>query len=144
MKSIKSKIIFITLLFGVPAFLSERVLWPDAAGIPIPSAIQLPFFIILSIIQSALFGFGIAFVSLFWKKAHSVSLTKGRIVSAVFISLAWLLVSWWPHANFHRAVGNDIQELLYVEYGFHLTNIIASVIVAYGFILQLRRKSDTE
>ena len=41
------------------------------------------------------------------------------------VNLAWLLVSWWPHVGLHRNTGEDnLQELLYTEYGFHVTLMI--------------------
>jgi hypothetical protein len=34
-----------------------------------------------------------------------------------------------------------LQALLYIEYGFHVTAIIAGLVLAYGFLLLLRQQS---
>ncbi len=56
----------------------------------------------------------------------------------MYLAIGWLLVSWWPHDNLHIHVGNDMQGLLYIEYGFHVTLMICGLIVAYGFLAFLR------
>ena len=49
----------------------------------------------------------------------------------VFFSAAWGLVSWWPHDNMHRVMMmGDYWGLIRLEYGFHLTLIIAGVLIA--------------
>ena len=60
---------------------------------------------------------------------------------AMYLSIGWLLVSWWPHSHLHQVVGEDLQELLYIEYGFHVTTIICAVVLAYGFVSLLRQQS---
>ncbi len=37
------------------------------------------------------------------------------------------------HDNLHKVNGMNIQGLLYIEYAFHVTIIIAGVILAYAF-----------
>ncbi len=58
----------------------------------------------------------------------------------MFIALPWMLVSWWPHDNLHVHNGMNLQGLLYIEYGFHLTLIIASLILTYGFLTSLKEQ----
>jgi hypothetical protein len=36
------------------------------------------------------------------------------------------MVSWWPHDNLHISNGNDLRGLLFIEYGFHFTLMIAA------------------
>jgi hypothetical protein len=62
---------------------------------------------------------------------------------AMYLSIGWLLVSWWPYAHLHQVVGENLQALLYIEYGFHVTAIIAGLVLAYGFLLLLRQQSKT-
>ena len=30
---------------------------------------------------------------------------------ATYIAIAWALVSWWPHDNFHRSIGTSSRWL---------------------------------
>ena len=63
------------------------------------------------------------------------------MVWAMYLSIGWLLVSWWPHSHLHQVVGENLQRLLYIEYGFHVTTIIGAVVLAYGFVSLLRQQS---
>ncbi len=63
------------------------------------------------------------------------------MVWAMYLSIGWLLVSWWPHSHLHQVVGENLQGLLYIEYGFHVTTIIGAVVLAYGFVSLLRQQS---
>jgi hypothetical protein len=38
-------------------------------------------------------------------------------------------------------VGENLQGLLYIEYGFHVTLIIGTVVLAYGFLSPSREQS---
>lgn len=88
-----------------------------------PSSELIPFFIIYSVFESLAFGIGMAFLILYWKQFSSHRL--------VFLSVVWMLVSWWPHDNFHRTLAHDnFLGLLGLEYGFHLTLILAAIVVA--------------
>ena len=57
---------------------------------------------------------------------------------AAYLAIGWLLVSWWPHDNMHIHNGNDLQGLLYIEYGFHVTLMIAGLVLAYSLLTKLR------
>jgi hypothetical protein len=38
--------------------------------------------------------------------------------------------------------GNDLQGLLYIEYGFHFTLMIAALVLAYCFLPLIRQRSE--
>ncbi len=128
-----------TFAVGIPAFFMGRAIWPPAAGLPEPTAGQLPFFVFLAAVEALFFGLGVAFIALgapLLKKLPAQE--RGKTVAA-FVSLAWLLVSWWPHGNLHIHMGEDVQGILYIDYGFHLTVIIASLVLARYFFSRLRK-----
>jgi hypothetical protein len=56
----------------------------------------------------------------------------------MYLSVGWFLVSWWPHDNLHLHNGFDLQGLLYIEYGFHVTLIFAAFVLAYSLLTLLR------
>jgi vacuolar-type H+-ATPase subunit I/STV1 len=124
------KVLFVTLLFGVPAFIAGPLIWPPAVA---PGSNLLPFFLFLSGAESLTFGLGTAFLIFGWPRLRQLAAGSRPLTWAMFISIVWLLISWWPHDKLHAF--NKTQEgLLFIEYGFHLTLFIGAAILAYGFI----------
>jgi hypothetical protein len=60
----------------------------------------------------------------------------------MYLSIGWLMVSWWPHGNPHISNGNNLQGLVFIEYGFHFTLMIADLVLAYCFLSLIRQRSD--
>lgn len=117
----------LTVVCAVAAFLLSPVIWPTPAGMPMPDSTQTIFLIGVSAIEAIGFGIGIAFLVSLWKYM------RGRDTWdwLTYISAAWLLISWWPHDNFHRVTAmGDYWQLIRLEWGFHFTLIVAGVIVA--------------
>jgi hypothetical protein len=52
------------------------------------------------------------------------------------------MVSWWPHNNLHINNGMDMQGLLYIEYGFHLTLMIAGIVLGYCFLSLMSEREE--
>ncbi len=135
------KVALVTVILGVAAMALGPILWPIAEGGAQPTAGQLFFFIGLEAIQSLAFGLGGSFL-LFGSSAVRRASPNSRLMAwAMYLSIGWLLVSWWPHGHLHQVVGENLQALLYIEYGFHVTAIIAGLVLAYGFLLLLRQQS---
>ena len=131
----------VAALFAVAAATLSRVIWPDIPGMDAPSAIQLPFFILLSVIEAAAFGLGMAFLIFGFGRAMRVAGWPGKLA---FLSTVWLLISWWPHDNLHRVMHEgDFWGLLRIEYGFHVTLMIAAGLVAY-YLWTLHRPSPPQ
>lgn len=108
----------------------SRVIWPDIPGMQAPTTAQLPLFIIMGIIEAVAFGLGLAFLIFGFSRAMRAP--GGWAPKAAFFSAVWSLVSWWPHDNLHRVMPeHDYWFLLKLEYGFHLTLIIAGGFIAY-------------
>ncbi len=132
------KVALVTALFALPAMALGQVIWPPDPANPTPSGVQLPFFILLSVFEAVAFGLGISFL-LFGFPAL-VRLARGSRLRAwaMYLSVGWFLVSWWPHDNLHLHNGLDLQHHLYIEYGFHVTLIIAAFVLAYSLLTMLR------
>lgn len=128
----------ITLALGIPAFLLGQVIWPPAPGFPTPSGAQLPLFVLLSLVEALLFGLGVAFLALGLPLVRKAATRVGMDPWPVYLAVAWQLVSWWPHDNFHMATGMDLDGLLVIEYGFHMTLILSALVVARFFLATLR------
>jgi hypothetical protein len=135
------KVALVTVVLGVAAIALGPIVWPIAQGGAQPTAGQLFFFVVLEVIQSLAFGLGVAFLLFGFSAVRRASPNSGLMAWAMYLSIGWLLVSWWPHAHLHQVVGENLQGLLYIEYGFHVTAIIAGLILAYGFLSLLRHQS---
>ncbi len=61
----------------------------------------------------------------------------------MYLSVGWFLVSWWPHDNLHIHNGMDLQGLLYIEYGFHVTLIVAALVLAFSLLTMLKPGEGT-
>ena len=64
--------------------------------------------------------------------ANGSSLVKGVTVAA-YLSIGWLLVSWWRHDSLHIANGLNLNGLIAIEYEIHVTLMVSGVILACFF-----------
>lgn len=132
------KVAVVTALFAVPAMALGQVIWPPAPGGPEPTAGQLPFFIFLAFFEALTFGLGISFLLFGFAPLRRAVGGSAWRTWAIYLSVGWFLVSWWPHDNLHIHNGSDLQGLLYIEYGFHVTLMLAGIILAYSLLTMLR------
>lgn len=124
----KTKMILITLFVGAAAFVLGPVIWPPSPEIQ-PTRAQLPYLILLSALEALTFGFGVAFI-LYGRRLVNGA---GKTAGAMYVSLSWLLISWWPHDSLHIHNALDIDGLIVIDYLFHFTLIFAGLILAYAF-----------
>lgn len=137
----KLKVIAVTLAAALPAAALSQVIWPNPPGIAMPPQPVLGFYIALSVAEALLFGLGVAFLAFGLPLVRRARLSR-RLTWATFLSVAWFLINWWPHDNFHRANGFDLAGLVRIEYGFHATLYLAGIVVAWFFIAVLRREGS--
>ncbi len=138
------KVVAITLIAAVFAMVVGPILWPtsDPPLFPEPIATQLPFFIVLQVVTCLTFGLGVSFLLFGWPVVRRVSADWKLRAWLTYLSIGWLLVSWWPHGHLHQHSGDDVQGLLYIEYGFHVVPMLAGLIVAYCFLSLMRERSE--
>ncbi len=128
------KVAAITIPLATITFILGRIIWPDpAVGAMMPTASQLPFFIFLSVLESIAFGLGVSFAVFAWPHLKNALPQEKTLSMLAFISITWMLISWWPHDNMHRVNGMNMAGLLRIEYTFHFTLILAGLIVAWYF-----------
>ena len=139
------KVLIVTLVVGIPTVPLGQVIWRAPADAMQPSGGQLPFFIALSVVEGLLFGLGVAFLVFGYPLVRNIVRGPNGFTWAAYLSVAWLLVSWWPHDNFHRVTPHeDFGGLLGIEYSFHLTLMAAGAIVAYYFIRSVAARTITQ
>ena len=139
----------LTLVLAAVAFVASPNaplgrFWAPALGIPQPSAAQLPLFIILNLAEVLTFGLGVSFLIFGFPLVRAISPASAGLTRAAHISTAWLLFNWWPHDSLHLHVGLELNGLLAIEYGFHITLMIAGAIVAAFLLTLLRRPTNTK
>lgn len=146
--SMRGKWLTVTLLVGIVAFLTSPVaplggFWGLSPDGHTPEGIQKILFILLTVIQSLAFGLGVAFLLFGHEAVKSLLPAKGSLSLAVYLAVAWSLLSWWPHTNLHQTHNPDnISGLLAIEYGFHVTLIFGAAVIAY-FILVKSKQSQS-
>ena len=136
------KVLAVTLIAAVLAMVVGPILWPtsDPPLFPEPSSAQLPFFIVLQVVTSLTFGLGVSFLLFGLPVVRTVSAGSKLRAWLMYLSIGWLLISWWPHGHLHQHNGHDVQGLLYIEYGFHAAPMLAGLIVAYCFLSLMRER----
>jgi hypothetical protein len=102
----------------------------------------MPFFMVVGFFEALALGLGVSFLIFGLPLVRKVSADSRLRAWLMYLGLGWALVSWWPHGNLHMSNGDNMQRLLYIEYGFHVTLVISAAIVAYCFLSLLRERSS--
>lgn len=143
--------LFITVVGGVCAFLlapqapfGER-LWPAMLQLdPAPVGAQVGLFMLLGAIESLAFGAGLAVLLAGGEPVRRVfGAQHARLAAATHLSLFWLLWSWWLHVGMHMTSGMRAGRVLFIEYAFHVTSILAGAVLAYAVLVLGRRATGT-
>jgi hypothetical protein len=144
-RGVRAKVAAVTLVAAITAMVVGPILWPtsDPPLFPDPTAAQLPFFVVLQVVTCLTFGLGVSFLLFGWPVVRRVSADRKLRAWSMYLSIGWLLVSWWPHGHLHQHNGHDVQGLLYIEYGFHVAPMLAALVVAYRFFSLMRERSVT-
>ncbi len=123
----------VIVVVTVASFLLTFTIWPNPPGAPTPPDSLRPLFAVLGLIESLAFGAGVAFL-IFGGQLVARAGQSRPLTIATYLSIGWLLVNWWPHGNLHRVNGFEFYGLLRIDYGFHVTLILAGLIVAFFFL----------
>ena len=145
------KVLLVAIPVAALALPVGQMLWPaveavDAASgdhhAPVATGLQIGLFIVYSAIEAIFFGLGIAFIAFGLPLVRKATGESRRLTWGVYLSLAWLMVSWLPHGGMHRSMGDNLDLLIAVEYIFHVSSMICAAIIGYAFVLVLSRQSS--
>jgi len=136
----------VTLPLAVLAFLASPngplgSFWRPSAEVMMPTGVKLLLFALLNVAGVLTFGIGVSFFIFGYPLVQRVLPESRRLVFAAYLSIGWLLSNWWPHDSLHIANGMDTGGLLAIDYGFHITLMIAGVILALFFFALARRRA---
>jgi hypothetical protein len=134
------KVLLVTILVAILAFMLGPIIWPPAEGSPSPTATQIPFLLFLNLVQATVLGLGVSFFAFGLPVMRRVSPDSKVRAWAMYLSIAYLMISWWPHINMHVHNGTGLQGLIYIDYLFHLPSMTAALVLAYGFFSLLRER----
>ena len=132
-------IVVVTLVSAFVTMALGQKIWTIPPGAAAPPAGLVPFFVILELVGDVLFGLGVSFL-IFGYGLLVRARQPLTLAYATYVSIAWLMLSWWPHGNLHRVTpAGAWVNLIYIDYGFHLSLMVATAIVALFFIRTLTR-----
>jgi hypothetical protein len=136
--TIRTKLLTTTLVVGIVSFLTTPSLWPLPPQYQDIPAKLIPWFIGLNIYESIGFGFAIGLVlfGINWIKKNAKPEHQTRLIVLLLVC-AWFAGNWWTHDHAHiMTPEGDYSRLLMIEYGYHVTMMIAGIIGAtVGFSL---------
>ncbi len=140
----RTKVAIVTTLVAAPAFVLGPILFPPTDTGVEPTAAQLPHFLFLAAGDALLLGLGVSFLLFGYPVLRKVSPDSKLRAWAMYLSIGYLMVSWWPHLNLHAHNDMDLQGLLFIDYFFHLPLEVAGVVLALSFVSLVRSRSGKE
>lgn len=134
MNSRVGRMLFLTIVIGVAAFVTGPRIWPMGPDVPMPPANLLPGYIALSAIEALAFGFAVAFAVSGWPVVGGLDLGAPWLNRLLFVTLCWVIGNWWMHDNLHMHNGLNMHGLLFIEVGFHISMLACAVSLAIGLL----------
>ena len=133
----KWKVVIVTIVAGLIGMQLQATsplgknLWPETSGED-PTSAQLPFLIVVGVLEGIAFGLGVAFLFFGWSRVTSTPGVSKGLSTAAAAGITWGLVSWIPHSAMHQTnAEGDFWRLIGIEYLFHVT------LIAFGAVLAL-------
>ena len=134
-------VVVLTAIIAVPAFLVNPIVWAPAPDGPVPTAAQIPYLVAMDAMQAIFLGLGVSFLLFGLPIMRNISPDSKTRAWAMYLSIAWLMISWWPHIGMHVHNSPDnLQGLIYIDYLFHVPLMIAGAVLAYCFFSLVRRR----
>lgn len=142
--TVNKPLLFFSVFIALATLPLGPMLWPPDSSAFHPTTNQIPYYLILSLAEALSFGIGWYFV---FEGRRLMSYMYGKnkvLLNLTHISVAWSLLSWWPHSKLHNHIGFNTGGHLSVEYLFHVTNIISAIIIAKFFYTVGSMNTKTE
>lgn len=102
---------------------------PPSDGAEEPTGAQIGLLMAVGLVESIAFGLGAALLLLGGALVRRLA-AVGIPARAAWLATVWGLMSWVPHTALHMTAGDDMARLIAIEYGFHVTLVVAAIFVA--------------
>jgi hypothetical protein len=140
------KIAITTVAVALPAFLLEPNgpwggFWLPSPAWPEPTAGLVPFFMVLGMLDALSLGAAVSFLVFGYPLVAAIGTAPKGLTFAAYLAVVWVLGNWWAHDSLHIHHGPDLVPLLGLEYGFHVTLMIAGAILAVFFVKVLSQRT---
>jgi hypothetical protein len=119
------------------------ILFPPADVGVVPTTAQRLQLMFLAVGDALLLGLGVSFLLFGFPVIRRVSPDSKLRAWVMYLSIGYLMVSWWPHLNMHAANGIDFGGLLFIDYIFHLPLEVVAVALAVSFITLMRSRTSS-
>lgn len=131
---VTAPVTILAFLFGGGSPGAELVWGEMPADNPQPTGAQLPLLMVIGVFEGLSLGLALSFVLFGWPLVKRVTGPSKTGAVLMFASIAWMLGNWWMHDNLHMRNGMELWGLIAIEYGFHVTLIVAGAIAAFFFV----------
>jgi hypothetical protein len=96
------------------------------------------------VVQATVLGLGVSFLAFGLPVMRRISPDSKLRAWAMYLSIGYLMLSWWPHINMHVHNGpHNLQGLIFIDDLFHLPSMIAALVLAYCFFSLLWERSGS-
>lgn len=126
----------LALLLSSATFLFGLFVWPFPR---LELGELYGFFVAANAVESLLMGIGIAFVVYVLREHRNTIKTWCLLDWVAFLSIAWILISGFPHDAQHLTHGAELHGLVSIEILFHGSLTIAALVVMWHFVKRLDR-----
>jgi len=138
-----AKVAIVTLIVAILGFLTEPhgplgSFWAPDPSVPVATGVQVPLFMLLGIVEAVALGLGVSFLLFGYPAVKALTAVPGPMARAAHLAISWVLINWWAHDSLHMHNGFNLNGLLGIEYGFHVTLIISGLILARFFLAVAR------
>lgn len=138
-----TKVAIVTLGLTVVGFLTEPngplgAFWAPAHDVPPAAGAQIPLFMLLGTLEALTFGLGVSFLLFGYSTLKAIPSVSAPLARGAHLAISWLLLNWWAHDSLHVHNGMNLNGLLRIEYGFHVTLMIAGAVLARFFLAIVR------
>jgi hypothetical protein len=136
---LSAKVVAVTLIAAIVGFLTEShgplgAFWAPDPSFPLAAGLQIPLFMLLGAIEALAFGLGVSFLLFGYPVLKGIGHATAGATRGAHLAISWILINWWAHDSLHIHNGMDLNGLLRIEYGFHVTLIISGVLLARFFL----------
>lgn len=110
------------------------LVWPEPNNAVVPTAMQGVLLLGYTLLGAIAMGLALAYLVLGWGYTKRTFAGRPRLAALVHVSVVWILGNFWVHDNLHIVNGLNIDGLIAIDYSFHSTIMLATLVTMYGIV----------